>query len=104
MDAVLAGVGGQFSVRPSEFRVQIQEHHLFFLRRLPHQVIVHQQMLIGQIAGSARLGDHILVQRNQALDINDGVGLAGPDVVNGLAVSIIEALVIIIAQFVDPQR
>ena len=75
----------------------------FLLGRLPHQVIVHQQVLVGQIAGTARLGDHVLVQGDQTLDIDDGVGLAGPDGVDGLAVGVIEALVVIIAQLVDPQ-
>ena len=60
-------------------------------------------MLVGQIAGPAGGGDHVLVEGDEPLDVDDRVGLAGPDGVDGIAVGVIESLVVVVPQLVHPQ-
>ena len=103
VDAVLAGLGGQLPVLVDKFGVQVQIDHLLLLGGLFDQVVIHPQVLVGEIGPLGGLGDDLLVQGDQVLDIDDGVGLDAADVVDGLAIVVVKALVVVIAQLVHPQ-
>ena len=103
MDTISAGILRQLSILSHKCGIQIQKHYLLLLGRLLHKIIISPQMFVGQITGTPGGRNHILIQRNQPLDINDRVGLTGADGIDGLAVSLVEALVIVVAQLIDPQ-
>lgn len=94
---------GELAVLPGKGGVQIQKDHLFFLRRLFHQIVIDEQVVVFQIAGPAGLGDDVLVEGDEPLDVDDRVGLALADEVDGLAVGLVKALIVAVAQLIDPQ-
>ena len=91
MHAVRAGIRGQLSVLTHKGRIQIQIDNLLLLRHLLGQFIINPQVLIGQILRPAPGGNGVLVEGNQVLDIDDRVGLAGPNVIDDLTVGVIKA-------------
>ena len=103
VDAVCAGFGRQLAILTGKVRIEIQKRHLFFHCHLLHQVVVDEQMVVFQIARPACLCDHVLVEGDQPLNIDRGMGLALTDQINGLAIGLVKPLVIIITQLVNPQ-
>ena len=98
--AVFLGQGAGFV---SESLIYIDIGHLFLLRHLLHQLVVNPQVVVGQVivAGGGQV--LLLVYRDQALDVDDCVGLNTANLINGGTEFVVVALVVVVAQLVDAQ-
>jgi len=102
VDAIPTGISGKGAVY-GESGIQVQKGDVFFLGGLANQVVVKPQAVVVQVACSAGGGHPALVEGDDGLSVKHGVGLAGADGINGVAIVLIKLVGIDIAQVVDAE-
>ncbi len=103
VDAVGGQVGIGFPVPVQEGLVHPKEADLLLGGHGGQGLVEGGDALVGDVVGLLVGLAQLAVHRDDGLDIQDGLGLAGPDGVDHLAVDDGEILRVVIAQLVDPQ-
>jgi len=104
VDAVMGVVGGELPVLVGKFLPHVEVGHLGLLRHLPEQVVVNQNLLViyqGIGVGDVGLG---VVEGNQGLYVEDGVGAQLPQGPDELGVGFHKGVVVLDGQLVHPKH